>query len=69
MSDEVYVRRVRTPNPILQQLARQVVDELPPAARVAPWNLGAIATASAAAGVPFAYVLDELERRVREASS
>ena len=63
MSDDaVYLRRVRDPNPILVELARQVVDlserlKLP---------FHSVTAAAGEFGVPLAYVLDEQERRERE---
>jgi len=67
MSDDgaVYLRRVKDPNPLCEQLARQVADAIGPQAVARP---RALAAAAALAGVPIAYVLDELERRVRERS-
>ena len=62
-------RRVQDPEPMLEALARQVVDELE------RWKADGLAvrlsTAIALAqeyGVPLDYVMAERERRVREAS-
>jgi hypothetical protein len=67
--DEVYCRRVRDPNPMLEQLARQVVDTVETLERErAGRSVSMVAIASTAheLGVPIEYVLDERERRVRE---
>ena len=63
-------RRVTDPEPMLEELARQVVDELE------RWKADGLvvrlSTAIALArefGVPLEYVFAERERRVREASS
>ena len=69
MSDDgVYVRRVRSPEPMLEALARQVVDE------VERWkgdgltvSMGTVVKLASEAGVPLDYILDERERRVRAA--
>jgi len=63
MDDGVYLRRVKHPSPLLEDLARQVADQIGQKGRLHP---SALAAAAAGAGVPFAYVLDELERRVRD---
>lgn len=66
VDDGVYLRRVRDPNPILAELARQVVDALEDLERrghrVHP---SVLADTALAIGVPIAYVLDECERRAR----
>lgn len=62
--DDVYLRRVRDPNPLLQDLARQACDTwwaLAPAHR----TFGALLGQARFLGVPFDYVLDEVERRER----
>lgn len=72
MSDDgVYLRRVRDPNPMLQELARQVVDTIDrwELEVGSPVRFAAVAALAADAGVPLDYVLDERERRVRERSS
>jgi len=56
-----FVIQVRRP---LWELARQVADELGQQRRHRP---AVIAAAATGAGVPVAYVLDEFERRTREA--
>jgi hypothetical protein len=61
----VYLRRVKNPSPLLEELARQVADLIGQQGRLRP---GALAAAAALAGVPIAYVLDELERRTRAAT-
>lgn len=70
MSDAVHVRRVKNPDPLLQELARQVCDqieawqrEVTPTRQVQAWL---VIRLSRDAGVPLGYVLDEHERRVRE---
>ena len=65
--EQAYIRRVSNPEPLLEELARQVVDELD------KWKAEGLvirlSTAIALArevGVPLDYVFDERERRVRE---
>lgn len=65
----VYLRRVKDPNPMLEELARQVCDQIDKweaevGSPVRPIVVGVLA---ADAGVPLEYVLDERERRVRAA--
>jgi hypothetical protein len=62
---------VREPNPMLEELARQAVDEL--AAQqylkdASPASFARLADVAHRFGVPIEYVLDERERRVREQS-
>lgn len=66
--DDVYLRRVRDPNPMLEQLARQVCDQYELVvypARDPVANYRTLAVLAAEAGVPIDYVLDERERRAR----
>lgn len=57
---EVYLRRVRNPEPMLVALAAQAVDDY-----FASKTSRSIVLQAQAFGVPLGYVLDELERRVR----
>jgi hypothetical protein len=61
MENEVHIRRVRNPEPFLEQLAQAAVDSLN-GERPRPFVLAAVSRES---GVPIAYLLDELERRAR----
>jgi hypothetical protein len=63
---DAYLRRVRDPNPLLEQLAAQAVDELQEQ-RLVSTSVGALAAAARTFGVSIDYILDEIERRVREA--
>ena len=67
--DEVYLRRVKDPNPMLEELARQVVDMLERIEQRWPGRVSPRVLADTAhmVGVPNDYVLDERERRVRAA--
>jgi hypothetical protein len=68
MSEIAFIRRVRHPNPVLEELARQAVDELETQAYLKDDSSGSfvrIADLAHRYGVPFEYVLDERERRVR----
>jgi hypothetical protein len=68
-TDRCYLRRVRESNPLQEELARQAVDAIE--RTTAPGTTArfyALAEAADEVGVPIAYVLDELERRVRERS-
>lgn len=62
--ERAYVRRVRTPDPLLEQLAAQAVDGIEdPSLK---WtDLPRLVAAAQGVGVPLAYVLDEIERRAR----
>jgi hypothetical protein len=64
MTDDVFLRRVRHPEPLLEALASDVVDLLErlPSAMRTPKAIGEVATLYQ---LPYAYILDELERRVR----
>lgn len=69
MTDGVYLRRVRDPNPILAELARQAVDELEAQVHLKNQSHASfmrLADIAHRFGVPIEYVLDERERRVRE---
>lgn len=63
--EAAYLRRVKDPNPLLEDLARQAVDALE--ARAHDRNFLSVTGVCAEFGVPIAYVLDERERRAREA--
>lgn len=68
MSGDVYLRRVRDPEPLAVELARQAADEVERKHReygLQP-STSSIVTAAHAVGVSYALVLDELERRIRE---
>lgn len=68
MSGEgAFLRRVRNPNPMLAELARQALDALD--ARAEDRSFLSIAGVAHEFGTPIEYVLDELERRVREGAS
>jgi hypothetical protein len=68
MMTEVYLRRVRDPQPLQQDLARQAVDAIQRTTRPGTTaRFYALAEAADEFGVPLDYVLDELERRCREA--
>ena len=67
--DGVYLRRVRAPNPMLDELARQILDDIDrhgPVSRDPVRNFRYLCQAAEMAGVPLAYVLDERERRARD---
>jgi hypothetical protein len=64
MSEPAYLRRVRTPDPIYEELARQAVDGLEAGRTLLVSDTFA---ACRAFGVPIDYLLDEIERRKREA--
>ena len=64
MTDEAFIRRVKDPNPMLQELARQAVDVLE--AKHDAGTFLSVTGVSRELGVPLEYVLDERERRVRE---
>ena len=69
MSDDVYMRRVRDPNPMLEQLAGQVLEEYERhvrPSRDARVNFALLSHIAYAYACPIDYVLDERERRVRE---
>lgn len=67
MAEQTYLRRVRRHNPMLQQLAEQAVDTIQRVTQPGtPARFFALAEAAREYGVPLDYVLDELERRVRE---
>lgn len=59
-----YARRVRNPDPLRLELARQAVDAMWQAKN--PFTFPIAATFAREFGVPLDYVLDEVERRVRE---
>lgn len=70
--EAAYLRRVKDPNPLLEDLARQAVDKLiaqDHRARQAIAEFISVAEVAREFGVPIAYVLDERERRAREARS
>lgn len=60
--DQVYLRRVRDPEPLMLQLAATAVDSFK-GVRPRPALLAAV---SRETGVPLAYLLDEIERRARQ---
>jgi hypothetical protein len=68
MTESAFLRRVRQPDPLLQELARQAVDELETQQYLkneSPGSVRRLADLAHRYGVPMAYVLDERERRVR----
>ena len=65
--DAVYARRVRDPNPLLEQLAREETTRLLALSGGMRPPVWLLARAAHTVGVPLDYFLDELERRVREA--
>lgn len=61
--ERAYLRRVRDPNPLMQDLASQAIDSLDGVGASDHFRLRRAADQF---GVPLAYLLDEVERRVRE---
>lgn len=66
MSADVFLRRVKHPDPVRLELARQAVDALEAGRSVHVFR--ALRAAAERFGVPVDYLLDERERRVRERS-
>jgi hypothetical protein len=66
-TDRCYLQRVKDPDPVRLELARQACDFLerhedPPG--IVP--IGRVTEAARTFGVPFEYIFDERERRARE---
>lgn len=65
--NDVYLRRVRDPNPLLEAIARGMLDQLEESqAQGLPVTFDTLCRTAREFGVPLDYVLDERERRVRE---